>query len=85
MDELWEFLTLVQSGKMSQRNAILLYGSDFWKRAVSFEWLRDAGTISDEDLSLIHYVDNPQEAFSVLKKKLRPDRLLRSAFPKRFF
>ncbi|MGH9376897.1 MAG: TIGR00730 family Rossman fold protein, partial [Terriglobia bacterium] len=85
MDELWEFLTLVQSGKMDRRTAILLYGSDFWKRAVNFEWLREAGTISDEDLSLIHYVDSPKEAFSVLKKKFQRDRTLRSAAPRRFF
>ncbi len=85
MDELWEFLTLVQSGKMDKRTTILLYGSDFWKRAVNFEWLRKAGTISDEDLSLIHYADSPKEAFSVLKKKLQGDRSLRFAFPRRFF
>ncbi len=85
MDELWEFLTLVQTGKMGHRAGILLYGSDYWKRAINFEWLREAGTISDEDLSLIHYVDTPQEAFSVLKEKLQRDRTLRSAFPRHFF
>ncbi|HLI33872.1 MAG TPA: TIGR00730 family Rossman fold protein [Terriglobia bacterium] len=85
MDELWEFLTLVQTGKMGHRAAILLYGSDYWKRAINFEWMRETGTIDDDDMSLVHYVDSPQEAFSILKEKLKRDRTLRSAFSRRFF
>lgn len=85
MDELWEFLTLVQTGKMGQRAAILLYGSDYWRRAINFAWLREAGTISSDDLSLIHYVDNPEQAFSILKQRLSRDRSLRPAVKRPFF
>ncbi len=85
MDEMWEFLTLVQTGKMKHRAAVLLYGSDFWRRAINFDWLRESGTISGEDLSLIQYVDSPEEAFSFLKKRFEHDRTLRPAHARPFF
>jgi uncharacterized protein (TIGR00730 family) len=85
MDEMWEFLTLVQTGKMGQRAFVLLYGSGYWKRAVNFEWMRDTGTIDDVDLGLLNFVDTPQQAFSLLQEKLKQDRTLRSAFARRFF
>lgn len=85
MDEMWEFLTLVQTGKMGHRAAILLYGSTYWKRAINLEWFRECGTVSREDLSLIEYVDTPEDAFHKLKEKLRRDRTLRSQIAGRFF
>ena len=70
MDELWEFLTLIQTHKMGHRVTTLLYGSKFWKRAVDFEWLLEAGTVSKEELKLIRFVDSPQQAFGILKTEL---------------
>jgi uncharacterized protein (TIGR00730 family) len=85
MDELSEFLTLVQTGKMGHRAAILLYGSEFWKHVVNFEFLAQAGTISRQDLGLIQYVDSPEEAFEALKTRLSRDRTLRPAVKRHFF
>ena len=85
MDELSEFLTLVQTGKMGHRAAILLYGSEFWKRAVNFDWLAKSGTISHEDLGLIEYADTPEDAFEALKARLSRDRTLRPALKRHFF
>ncbi len=85
MDELWEFLTLLQTHKMRHRAAILLYGSKFWKRAINFGWLLEAGTISRQDLNLIHYADNPTRAFEILKEKLGREPFLRATRPHRFF
>ncbi len=85
MDELWEFLTLLQTHKMRHRAAILLYGSKFWKRAINFGWLLEAGTISRQDLNLIHYADSPARAFEILKEKLGREPFLRSSRPHRFF
>jgi uncharacterized protein (TIGR00730 family) len=70
MDEMWEFLTLIQTHKMGHRNTILLYGSKFWKKAVNFDWLREAGTVSSEESKLIRFVDSPREAFETLKSTL---------------
>lgn len=85
MDELWEFLTLLQTHKMRHRAAILLYGSKFWKRAINFGWLLEAGTISRQDLNLIHYADSPARAFEILKEKLGREPFLRAPRPHRFF
>jgi uncharacterized protein (TIGR00730 family) len=70
MDELWEFLTLIQTHKMGHRVSILLYGSKFWKRAINFGWLLEAGTVEEEDLKLIRFVDTPQQAFEILRRDL---------------
>ena len=70
MDEMWEFLTLIQTHKMGHRSTILLYGSKFWKKAVNFDWLREAGTVTAEESKLIRFVDSPREAFETLKATL---------------
>jgi uncharacterized protein (TIGR00730 family) len=78
MDEMWEFLTLVQTHKLGHRATILLYGSKFWKKAINFDWLLEAGTIVQEDLKLFRFVDSPAEAFAILKRQLSRDRALRA-------
>jgi uncharacterized protein (TIGR00730 family) len=84
MDELWEFLTLIQTHKMGHRVRVLLYGSKFWKRAVNFNWLCEAGTISREDLNVLHFVDSPPQAFEILRKQLKHDRKVRAALRQPF-
>lgn len=66
LDELFEVLTLVQTRK-AKPVPILLYASDYWKKLLSFDALLEAGAISSEDLSLFHYVDDPQEAWQRIK------------------
>ena len=65
LDELFEVMTLVQTGKCRKR-PILLFGRDFWSRLVNFEWLVETGMISPEDVSLFHYVETAEEAWEVL-------------------
>jgi len=62
LDELFETLTLVQTGKV-RRVPILLYGSEFWKKLVDFDWLVETGCIDASDLELFHYVDSVEEAW----------------------
>lgn len=85
MDEMWEFLTLLQTGKMRHHAAVILYGSDYWRRAINFDWLKEAGTINPEDLNLIKYVDSPEEAFDYLKRRFENDRTLQPAHARPFF
>ncbi|HXX21730.1 MAG TPA: TIGR00730 family Rossman fold protein [Terriglobia bacterium] len=70
LDELFEMLTLLQTNKMGHRVTIVLYGSNYWKRAVNFEYFLEAGTISEEDLKLIRFADMPQQAFAIIKEDL---------------
>jgi uncharacterized protein (TIGR00730 family) len=70
IDELMELLTLVQTRKVTKPMPILIYGEKFWKKVINFEYLADAGMISEEDLNLFVFVNTPQEAFEILKKQL---------------
>jgi uncharacterized protein (TIGR00730 family) len=66
LDELFEVITLVQTGK-AKPVPIILFGSDYWKRLVNFEVLVEEGAISPEDLKLFQYVDDPQVAWDAIK------------------
>ena len=72
LDELFEFLTLSQTGKIDPPVATLLYGTRYWSEIVDFEALVRHGTVSADDLKLLHFVDTPAEAMAVLRKRLRP-------------
>ncbi|MEC7654675.1 MAG: TIGR00730 family Rossman fold protein [Bacteroidota bacterium] len=68
MDELFEALTLLQTGKLNSR-PIVLYDSKFWSGLV--EWFKDTmldkyKTISDTDPNLFSIVDTPEEAVRVI-------------------
>ncbi len=67
MDELFESLTLVQTGRMP-RVPVILFGSSFWKGLR--QWISDTmlreGCISQDDLQLYHVVDDPKEAVRII-------------------
>ncbi len=65
LDELFETLTLVQTGK-SRARPILLFGREFWERLISFQHLIDTGMISAGDEKLIRFVETAEEAWEVL-------------------
>jgi uncharacterized protein (TIGR00730 family) len=66
LDELFEVLTLVQTGK-AKPVPIVLFGTAFWKRLINFEALVEEGTVSPENLKLFHYTDDPAEAWSLIR------------------
>ena len=66
MDEMFEALTLIQTGRM-QRVPFLLFGRAFWEKIINWEALADAGTISDEDLNLFRFVESAQEAIEMIE------------------
>jgi uncharacterized protein (TIGR00730 family) len=61
MDELFEVLTLIQTGKI-RAAPVLLFGTDYWSGLL--DWLTgtmlSAGNISGKDLDLVHLVDDPE-------------------------
>jgi uncharacterized protein (TIGR00730 family) len=66
LDELFEIITLVQTQK-AKPVPIILFGSDYWKRLINLDVLLEEGTIHRSDLDLIHYSDDPQEAWDYIK------------------
>lgn len=73
MDELFETLTLVQTGKIKKKLPILLYGTDYWNRVVNLEAMAEFGTISPEDVSLVHKANTVDDAFAWLVERLAGD------------
>lgn len=67
LDELFEALTLVQTGKIHSF-PIILFGTEYWTGLI--DWLRERmlaeGCISESDLDLFHVTDSPDEAFHII-------------------
>jgi uncharacterized protein (TIGR00730 family) len=70
LDELFELLTLAQTGKLAKKIIVIIYGSDYWKRIINFRALADWGAISPKDMDLFHFADTPDEAFDLLRENL---------------
>src|ERR1051326_4372481 len=70
LDELFEILTLCQTRKLERPISILMYGPDYWREIVNFPALVHHGTIAEEDLGLIEFVDSPSEALTRLRATL---------------
>ena len=66
-DELFELLTLRQTG-MKNQIPIILFGRDYWSKVINFQLLSDYGLISDEHLNLFQYADTPSEAWEIVSK-----------------
>jgi uncharacterized protein (TIGR00730 family) len=69
MDELFEILTLVQTGKI-EKMPIVLVGSDFWKpfHEMMKKQMLDLGTIDSEDLELYTITDDEDHIIQMIKK-----------------
>ena len=65
LDELFETLTLVQTGK-SRPRPVLLFGRAFWERLIDLDHLVATGMIGPQDPQLIRFVETAEEAWAVL-------------------
>jgi uncharacterized protein (TIGR00730 family) len=82
MDELWEMLTLSQTGKLGRKNLILIYGRKYWDRVLDFRHMLRCGTINKHEYGLLQFADTVDQAFvrvrdDLERHHLEPDSLLR--------
>ncbi len=63
MDELWELLTLLQTGKLSSHHLILIYGRQYWDKVLNWRHMVQSGTISESEYKLLQFADTVDEAF----------------------
>ena len=66
-DELFELLTLRQTG-MKNQIPIILFGRDYWSKVIDFKFLSDYALISDEHMNLFQYADSASEAWDIIKQ-----------------
>jgi len=65
-DELFELLTLIQTGKIAPI-PVLLVGREFWEKVINFQALVDEGVVSERDLGIFTYVETAEEAWEVVR------------------
>ena len=67
MDEFFELLTLIQTGKVTKPLCVIMYGTDFWNKVVNFDEMIKWGVIDEGDMELFHPVNDVDTAFETLK------------------
>jgi uncharacterized protein (TIGR00730 family) len=65
MDEVFELLTLRQTGK-SPPIPIVLFDEKFWRSIINFDAMIEAGVISPQDLNLFRYAETPRQIWDQL-------------------
>ncbi|MCB2113030.1 MAG: LOG family protein [Parvularculaceae bacterium] len=65
LDELFELLTLIQTGK-GDEIPVVLFDEDYWRKAINLEHLAEHGTISRSDLDLFRFARTPADAWEML-------------------
>jgi uncharacterized protein (TIGR00730 family) len=68
LDELFDALTLRQTGRM-QAIPIILFGREYWERVIDFQFMADQGTIADADLDLLSFAETAAEAWTIIQRK----------------
>ena len=70
MDELWEMLTLLQTGKLPKRNLILIYGRKYWDEVLNWKAMVRWGTINEQEYEMLQFADTVDEAFERIRAGL---------------
>ncbi len=71
MDELFELLTLVQTGK-APSVPIILFGRAYWTDVINFDALVRYGMVNPDDLELFDFADDAEEAWhSLIRRGLK--------------
>jgi predicted Rossmann-fold nucleotide-binding protein len=70
MDEMWEMMTLLQTGKLPKDNLILIYGKKYWDEVLNWKAMVHWGTINESEYKLLQFADNVDDAFEVIRTGL---------------
>jgi uncharacterized protein (TIGR00730 family) len=80
MDELWEMLTLLQTGKLPKHNIILIYGRKYWDDILNWKAMVRWGTINQEEYNLLRFADTVDEAFELIRTSLEKYNMSEDSF-----
>jgi predicted Rossmann-fold nucleotide-binding protein len=62
-------LTLIQT-KRSHKIPVVLYGKEFWKHVINWNYLLEHELIDESDLNLFYFSDSPEDTIEYLKKTI---------------
>jgi hypothetical protein len=79
MDELWEMLTLMQTGKLNSKHLILIYGREYWNKVLDWRHMVRTGTISEREYKLLQFADTVDEAFQHVREQMEAYHLVLDA------
>ena len=71
MDELFEILNLIKTNKVIKQVEVVLYGSEFWRNVINWDFMVEYGTISEKDLKMFSFADSVDEAYGKITKHLK--------------
>jgi uncharacterized protein (TIGR00730 family) len=75
MDELFEMLTLLQTGKLSSHHMILIYGRKYWDKVFNWRHMLRYGTINEREYKLLQFSDNVDDAFDRVRAEMEEHHL----------
>jgi uncharacterized protein (TIGR00730 family) len=70
MDELWEMMTLLQTGKLPKNNLIIIYGRKYWDEVLNLRAMVRWGMISHSEFKMLQFADTVDEAFERIRDGL---------------
>jgi uncharacterized protein (TIGR00730 family) len=79
MDEMWEMLTLLQTGKISSQHLILIYGRKYWDKVLNWQEMVRSGTMNEQDYKLLEFADTVDEAFEKVRTRMEAYHLALTA------
>lgn len=68
MDEMFELLTLQQTGKIKKKMLLVVYDEKYWKQVLNFDALTDHGVINKEDVEFLSFCSTVDQAFNLITK-----------------
>ena len=69
-DELFEALTLIQTHKLHEQIPIVLFGEEYWKNLVNWDYLVETGMINADDLKIFHMTSDIGDAYAYVTQTL---------------
>ncbi|MDP4191428.1 MAG: LOG family protein [Bacteroidota bacterium] len=75
MDEFFEVLTLLQTGKIKKQMKVIVYDEKYWKKVINFDALIEFGTINPEDMELFSFCNTPMQAFNEITEHFEKNYL----------
>ncbi|MDO8550729.1 MAG: TIGR00730 family Rossman fold protein [Ignavibacteria bacterium] len=75
MDEFFELLTLIQTGKIKKKLLLVVYDKKYWSGIINFNGLVEHGVISKADLNLFSFCNTVDEAFELITSHFKKNYL----------